>query len=41
MLLYLDNFISNKEDANENYARELLELHTLELIILVVKMLKL
>ena len=29
MLLYLDNFISNKEDANENYARELLELHTL------------
>ncbi len=29
MLLYLDNASSNKEYPNENYARELLELHTL------------
>jgi uncharacterized protein (DUF1800 family) len=29
MLLYLDNFTSRKEAPNENYARELLELHTL------------
>jgi len=29
MLLYLDNAYSKAEDANENYARELLELHTL------------
>lgn len=29
MLLYLDNATSQKEAPNENYARELLELHTL------------
>ena len=29
MLAYLDNATSNKEAPNENYARELLELHTL------------
>jgi uncharacterized protein (DUF1800 family) len=29
MLTYLDNAFSNQEDPNENYARELLELHTL------------
>ncbi len=29
MLMYLDNFVSSKEAPNENYARELLELHTL------------
>ncbi|HBA64578.1 MAG TPA: hypothetical protein DCZ48_00065, partial [Methylococcaceae bacterium] len=29
MLLYLDNHRSHKNDPNENYARELLELHTL------------
>lgn len=29
MLAYLDNFKSNKDEINENYARELLELHTL------------
>jgi uncharacterized protein (DUF1800 family) len=29
MLIYLDNASSNKEHPNENYARELLELHTL------------
>jgi uncharacterized protein (DUF1800 family) len=29
MLYYLDNFINIAEDPNENYARELLELHTL------------
>ena len=29
MLVYLDNFVSSKEAPNENYARELLELHTL------------
>jgi hypothetical protein len=29
MLLYLDNAYSKAEDPNENYARELLELHTL------------
>lgn len=29
MLDYLDNDVSNAEDPNENYARELLELHTL------------
>ncbi len=29
MLMYLDNFASSKEAPNENYARELLELHTL------------
>ncbi len=29
MLLYLDNASSQKEHPNENYARELLELHTL------------
>jgi uncharacterized protein (DUF1800 family) len=29
MLIYLDNYASKKEDPNENYARELLELHTL------------
>lgn len=28
MLLYLDNAYSTKEDPNENYGRELLELHT-------------
>ncbi len=29
MLIYLDNFISSAGTPNENYARELLELHTL------------
>ncbi len=29
MMLYLDNHHSYKDDPNENYARELLELHTL------------
>jgi uncharacterized protein (DUF1800 family) len=29
MLFYLDNAFNSAEDANENYARELLELHTL------------
>lgn len=29
MLYYLDNFTSSQEAPNENYARELLELHTL------------
>lgn len=29
MLFYLDNVQSNREQPNENYARELLELHTL------------
>jgi len=29
MLFYLDNAFNNLEDANENYARELIELHTL------------
>ncbi len=29
MLIYLDNFNSAKEHPNENYARELMELHTL------------
>ncbi|MBE9540288.1 MAG: DUF1800 family protein [Proteobacteria bacterium] len=29
MLLYLDNYSNTKEGPNENYARELLELHTL------------
>jgi len=29
MLFYLDNFTSNKDDPNENYAREVMELHTL------------
>lgn len=29
MLYYLDNAFSYKEDPNENYARELMELHTL------------
>lgn len=29
MLLYLDNVFSTGEDPNENYARELMELHTL------------
>ncbi|MCP4283057.1 MAG: DUF1800 domain-containing protein, partial [Gammaproteobacteria bacterium] len=29
MLKYLDNYISHKVDPNENYARELMELHTL------------
>ena len=29
MLIYLDNFDSSKNKPNENYARELLELHTL------------
>lgn len=29
MLIYLDNYVSSKESPNENYARELLELHTL------------
>ncbi len=29
MLVYLDNYVSYKEAPNENYARELLELHTL------------
>lgn len=29
MLFYLDNYTNSAEDANENYARELMELHTL------------
>jgi uncharacterized protein (DUF1800 family) len=29
MLVYLDNVYSNKDHPNENYARELMELHTL------------
>jgi len=29
MLFYLDNYLSTKRGLNENYARELLELHTL------------
>ncbi len=29
MLMYLDNFVNVKDAPNENYARELLELHTL------------
>ncbi|MEM7119573.1 MAG: DUF1800 domain-containing protein [Chloroflexota bacterium] len=29
MLVYLDNFVNYAADPNENYARELLELHTL------------
>ncbi len=29
MLVYLDNYISNSRGINENYARELMELHTL------------
>lgn len=29
MLVYLDNYVSTKEAPNENYARELLELHSL------------
>jgi len=29
MLIYLDNVVNRREDANENYARELIELHTL------------
>lgn len=29
MLFYLDNYVSSVEGPNENYARELLELHTL------------
>lgn len=29
MLAYLDNYVSTKEHPNENYARELLELHTM------------
>jgi uncharacterized protein (DUF1800 family) len=29
MLVYLDNYVSNKKGVNENYARELMELHTL------------
>ncbi len=29
MLMYLDNYISEAEHPNENYARELMELHTL------------
>ena len=29
MLWYLDNAFNSQEDANENYARELMELHTL------------
>ncbi len=29
MMIYLDNHSSRKEDPNENYARELLELHTM------------
>jgi uncharacterized protein (DUF1800 family)/5-hydroxyisourate hydrolase-like protein (transthyretin family) len=29
MLRYLDNYVSHKDAPNENYARELLELHTL------------
>jgi hypothetical protein len=29
MLIYLDNHVNFKDDPNENYARELLELHTM------------
>jgi uncharacterized protein (DUF1800 family) len=29
MLFYLDNYLNSEEDANENYARELLELHAM------------
>ncbi len=29
MLMYLDNWVSNAETPNENYAREIMELHTL------------
>ena len=29
MLIYLDNFLNSSDGPNENYARELLELHTL------------
>jgi hypothetical protein len=29
MIVYLDNFTNSKESPNENYARELMELHTL------------
>ena len=29
MLFYLDNFVNNNAGPNENYARELFELHTL------------
>ncbi len=29
MLVYLDNYVSTKRGLNENYARELMELHTL------------
>ncbi len=29
MLIYLDNFVNGKDEPNENYARELMELHTL------------
>jgi uncharacterized protein (DUF1800 family) len=29
MLIYLDNYVSNRNGVNENYARELMELHTL------------
>ncbi len=29
MMVYLDNFLSNARSINENYARELMELHTL------------
>lgn len=29
MLVYLDNHVSRKDNLNENYARELMELHTL------------
>jgi uncharacterized protein (DUF1800 family) len=29
MLVYLDNYVSNRQGLNENYARELMELHTL------------
>lgn len=29
MLVYLDNYVSNRRGLNENYARELMELHTL------------
>jgi len=29
MLVYLDNFVNGKDEPNENYARELMELHTL------------
>ncbi|MBI3462747.1 MAG: DUF1800 domain-containing protein [Planctomycetes bacterium] len=29
MLIYLDNYVSHRNGVNENYARELMELHTL------------